>query len=655
MGLNSPSLMKHDASSFMHWREDSLGGHFVVAKAVGPEGGILGLLNTKHFAAEELEGILSLRCSFIIAFDALFWDHLRDSFVCPVGDAPDAPENHFCSGHGQCDEHNKCVCDPMFTGPACQYKQNHVTVESFGHYDVDVPTGGYHYFRVRVPHDFAGGFLEVKVISSEPLIILVSRMGNPTKSQYEMSNFDDWVSGQNTSLLRFRIQHGPSYPAHPDGRMPSQLSSVQQHRRLLDEELHCPSLPGLHEDHAACRSVHYQRCEGSCSSCIVCTKNSSGDGGCTSMCKHCTSIHCLDLLSACAHNVSCLVPAHGGEELECLQKCGGCMACVDSSDENCKKCVPHCCQRCLPVAAKCGLLQIPHAAAESSVVTVGIFHHRGRNKTAMTMANAQLDITLKTDRGYGSKHMPKDVLAHLYDPFRDIRSLALTQRQDYPDGMKFFYTIRVGRSSTSTWVQLFNQRMTLLHIEQPGADIQATPYREGVLENGIELSFKAGLNISHVLTSSWRSPKTVFDFDKVVLHPADGQVRIRNVGRSSLWCAIFASVDSHVQITVQTFKIAHANSSNFGYILPSVLGLITLLGACAVISSRRAVHEGDNKNWSRDTSHSPTNRFSSLVRTPSIDEQAVSLTGDSIGLGGYDQVPQQEEYLNRAGVGDDGI
>jgi len=44
MGMKSPSLMQHDASSFVTWHDDSLGGHFVVAKAVGPEGGVLGLL-----------------------------------------------------------------------------------------------------------------------------------------------------------------------------------------------------------------------------------------------------------------------------------------------------------------------------------------------------------------------------------------------------------------------------------------------------------------------------------------------------------------------------------------------------------------------------------------------------------------------------------
>jgi len=121
-----------------------------------------------------------------------------------------------------------------------------------------------------------------------------------------------------------------------------------------------------------------------------------------------------------------------------------------------------------------------------------------------------------------------------------------------------------------------------------------------------------------------------------------------------MWCAIFATVDSHVKITVQPFRTPQAISPNSGFILTSVLGLIALLGACAVIGSKRAVHHEDAKIWSRDSSFSPTNRLSSLVRTPSIDEQAVSLTGVHGGLGGYDQIPQ-EEYLNRAGIGDDGI
>merc|ERR1740138_2009823 len=121
-----PSFQQHDATSFGQWREDSKGDHYVIAKGVNPRGGILGLVNMRHFAEEEIDGILKIRCNFIVAFDTLFWDHLRSTSLCPMGSAPVAKgsslqpstvSDEFCSGHGRCLKHGVCDCDGDHTGP----------------------------------------------------------------------------------------------------------------------------------------------------------------------------------------------------------------------------------------------------------------------------------------------------------------------------------------------------------------------------------------------------------------------------------------------------------------------------------------------------------------------------------------------------------
>jgi hypothetical protein len=237
-----PSFQQHDASSFGQWREDEGGDHYVVAKSVSPKGGILGLVNMKHFAGEELRGILGIRCSFIIAFDTLFWEHLQSDAVCPVG-------GHFskgqliqsdepCSGHGQCGTEGDCVCNGGWTGPACEHSQKDFVVTAEGRYKFKVANGRYQYFRVKVPSHFRGGFLEVSVTSEAPVVLLVRGNGLPTKSNFELSNFDDWVNQQNTTTLRYKVAAadelvGPAYATGgPFAQRPGVLGGAAQGRRL---------------------------------------------------------------------------------------------------------------------------------------------------------------------------------------------------------------------------------------------------------------------------------------------------------------------------------------------------------------------------------------------------------------------------------------
>mmetsp|Transcript_73747 Transcript_73747/g.207080 ORF Transcript_73747/g.207080 Transcript_73747/m.207080 type:complete len:772 (-) Transcript_73747:21-2336(-) len=205
----SPTFQNHESSSLGQWHEDNAGSHYVVARAVNPKGGILGLVNVRHFAGEELDGILRIHCTFIIAFDALFWDHLRNSAVCPVGtyfeDGRLIQSPNFCSGHGHCNKYAECDCDGDWIGPACEHSKKDIVVAADGHYRFKVAAGKYQYFRIRIPPEFAGGYLEIKVVGQRPLIVLVRSGDFPTKTNYELSNFDQWISNDMMDDLKYKV------------------------------------------------------------------------------------------------------------------------------------------------------------------------------------------------------------------------------------------------------------------------------------------------------------------------------------------------------------------------------------------------------------------------------------------------------------------
>lgn len=229
-----PSFKKHDSSNFAQWQEDAQGDHYVVAKDVSPEGGIVGLVNVRPFAKEELDGVLNLQCTYIIAFDALFWRHLRLENVCPVGSRGQGGTNladtkPFCSGNGACVEHGVCECDGRHAGAACEHDKVEATTAE-GRYRFTLKSGNYQYLRVRVPEDFAGGFLETQIWGDRPLVTLVRGEALPTKSNFELSNFEDWVSARNESVIRYVV------PAANELVMPGKprrLGQVMQERYVF--------------------------------------------------------------------------------------------------------------------------------------------------------------------------------------------------------------------------------------------------------------------------------------------------------------------------------------------------------------------------------------------------------------------------------------
>eukprot|EP00930_Biecheleria_cincta_P059540 TRINITY_DN4524_c0_g2_i1.p1 TRINITY_DN4524_c0_g2~~TRINITY_DN4524_c0_g2_i1.p1 ORF type:complete len:836 (-),score=147.90 TRINITY_DN4524_c0_g2_i1:159-2666(-) len=203
-----PNFAGNDASSFAHWLEDSSGHHYATIKGVSPQGGMLGLFNMRKFASEDLDAVLTLRCSAIIAFDALFWDHLTTSGVCPIGIMPleDGRGNQaatMCSGHGECEKDGECSCDSSHSGPACEHKKYDVVGNQ--DFQFDLGPGQYQYFRVHIPPRFAGGYIQVTLKSSMPMVLLLRSDSLPSKTNYDLSNFDDWVNHRNQTDLKFMV------------------------------------------------------------------------------------------------------------------------------------------------------------------------------------------------------------------------------------------------------------------------------------------------------------------------------------------------------------------------------------------------------------------------------------------------------------------
>eukprot|EP00930_Biecheleria_cincta_P056844 TRINITY_DN42878_c0_g1_i1.p1 TRINITY_DN42878_c0_g1~~TRINITY_DN42878_c0_g1_i1.p1 ORF type:complete len:656 (+),score=105.40 TRINITY_DN42878_c0_g1_i1:21-1988(+) len=215
-----PRFADNDGSSFAHWLGDSSGLHYAIAKGVNPRGGMLGLFNMRKFASEELNAVLTLRCSWIIAFDGLFWDHLRTNEVCPVGialreDGTEEEAGAMCSGHGKCEQHGECLCDSGHTGPACEYKTYDVVVNQ--DFNFELAVGQYQYFRVRVPSRFPGGYVQVFLKSSTPLVVLLRRNDLPSKNDYDSSNFDDWLNHRNQTDIKLKVTASDGVTAAPTG------------------------------------------------------------------------------------------------------------------------------------------------------------------------------------------------------------------------------------------------------------------------------------------------------------------------------------------------------------------------------------------------------------------------------------------------------
>jgi len=672
-----PTYNQHDASTFAQWREDSSGDHYVIAKGVGPQGGLLQLLNTKHFGSEELMGFLQIRCSFIIAFDTLFWDPLKLSSICPVGSSFQAPTlqnsaEHFCSGHGKCSSNGKCQCDSDFVGPACEHSKKDVVVAADGHYRFKVETGRYQYFKIKIPPRFSGGYLSVNVMAKQPVVVLVRENDIPTKSNFELSNFDDWLDHDYLTSLKFPVkpasalQQPASSQASPQGfprRLLDELredsDSITSWSDLLQKSSLAPKaesrrldtgLPPLQECSGvapkglggpACETEGFHGCQSSCSRCMTCVKggfDGRGDMGCSDACDACTSAACAANLAYCAGNVSC----DGEDARTCDAGCSNCLACFDSNDPKCTGC--RCCLHCLPIAAKCTLgegLQDNHRE-----VYVAVFNHR-RYYNEMSSIAASANIQLVADPSFVSTPAPGDWIATLYDSFQDIRVLGLTQREVYPEGQQFVFNVDLSTTpGIGLQVQLFRDRLTLLRISGVGQEV-----------GKVLVDFDGkGPNITHVLSSSQAAPKTFFDFDRRHEH-RDGhlEVPIHQPGSGTVWLAMFAGADG-VTLARVTSEASPGEAPDYGYGFGVFLWVLGGIAVCFVVYNRLdRILEG----MGMDPEIPLLERLGCLIRQHTQHESTVGLTrqGSLSGYIGSDELDRsvEEQYLHRGGAGDDGI
>jgi len=642
--VEPPTFQKHDSSNFGQWREDAAGDHYVIAKGVSPEGGILGLVNVRPFAREELRGILSIQCNYIIAFDALFWDHLRSKEVCPIGENLQAGDvfdpTRFCSGHGECVDHGVCECDGDHTGAACEHKQDDIVTAAEGRYRFSLDTGHYQYFRVRVPNEFPGGYLEVQTWGERPLVVLIKGDSLPTKSNFELSNFDDWVSQRNISVLKYKVPAVASFYSNPDSRrLHEELSfnlSTEAKRRHLQGAADCPDV-GFRTHVPGCRTEMLRSCETDCEVCTSCVKGRDGPT-CSSACLACTSSECKRSFTLCAGDLSCA----GREAMYCKSDCGGCMACLDSNDRKCgteqkQKC--KCCLDCLPMASKCGRLD---ELQETHYIFVGVFNHRRYNNDMKTV-HALADVVLKLDPKFEETDIPSSWLAELYDPFHDLTHFKSRDSQIYPEGDQYIYELDPVRGKeVREQVRVYHDRMTLLHIPNEH------------LHDRLMMSF-VGTNITHVLVSTRAAPKTFFDFNAAPPVQPGRKVQITAGGEPALWCAIFGGSDGWAEVRAAKYEDPNAGAPSF--LMSFLLFVVILLCVAAACLTGG----GDSlKDLVDDESVPLSHKLWCFVTRQSIrhESQAELMREQSMSnFVSSDVVDQsvEDQFLMRGGMGDDGI
>lgn len=609
-----PSFTRHDASSYLNWEEDKSGDHYAVAQGLGPRGGILGLVNLRHFAGEELDGVLSVHCHFIVAFDTLFWDHLRSSLLCPTGGG-----TQMCSGRGRCAQHGICTCDAGFAGPACEHHKTDLVVKAEGHYQFRVAAGKYQYFRVHVPRRFPGGFLQVHTEADQPMVVLVREGGPPTKGTFEMSNFDDWLNRRSMSTLKYKVHASDTFVGLFGGA-PS-LPQPPMGRRRLDTSagtIHCPPAIAPEGRNLACETASMRQCTNSCMRCIGCNRTVADDA-CSKACDACSSLGCTEVLALCASDESC----SGERASTCDSGCGRCLRCLRSDDVACSQC--SCCDRCLPEAAKCGALSAPFAAEDDRYIFVAVYNHH-RYTAKSKPATARVFVSLREDPDYERKELPKSWLADLYNPFHSIGSLEITQRDIYPDGEQFIYNLEfTSNKELNLEARVYRDRITLLHlINKVGA-------------RSMVLNLTGGPSVAPILSSTKAAPKTLFDFNQV--HTKAGGVQIFADREPSLWCAIFGANDGFVRIAARTDPELAAKEALLSAAPSAWLVNITAIGCCGLLAIVVGLLFARGA-WSRGAG-------SRMGFAHSVPHR--NLTGHS------SNNSAEDEYLYRGGFGDDGM
>lgn len=507
-------------------------------------------------------------------------------------------------------------------GAACEHKKDDIVTAAEGRYRFSLDAGHYQYFRVRVPNDFPGGFLEVQMWGERPLVVLIRGDALPTKTNYELSNFDDWVSGRNTSVLRYQV------PALAGG-----YSGLISEPRLATAPLQCP-VKGFKE---GCRTPHLEHCEDSCQICAKCVKGRDAD--CLEACQACTSDTCKDEFALCTETT-----CQDEQTQFCKNDCVGCLKCLDSNDRECQHC--GCCLSCLPLAAKCGMLD-KRSEEETHYIFVGVHNHKTYNNDVQVV-HALADVVLKLDPKFAQREMPSSWIADLYDPFHDISSLTSPQTTDsqfYPEGEQFMYELSLTENELlRKQVRVYRDRMTLLHIPNEDAS------------DRLMLSF-TGTNVTHVLVSTHAAPKTLFDFNGAPVVTPGQEIEIETSDKSALWCAIFGGSDGWANVRAAKHKgPAEGGHPNFALICTLVL-LMAFLGFGFFCGGLDAMGKTLGFDPSIPLSHQ---LWCFVTRQEVSHESTVGLTREDTTMSGFvssDVIDRsiEDQFLLRGGLGDDGI
>jgi hypothetical protein len=188
-----------------------------------------------------------------------------------------------------------------------------------------------------------------------------------------------------------------------------------------------------------------------------------------------------------------------------------------------------------------------------------VFNHR-RPGEPDERVTGFADIKLVEDAEFDEQEPPSSWVAALYNPFHDIKSLEFTQTEMYPAGEQYIYSLTLAdQNEVDREVKLYRDRVTLLHVNMSSSD-----------PSSMELQFKAGQKVSHVLSTRQRAPRSFFDFDQV--HAVDGhKVHIEADGKPAIWCALFGAEDGFVQVSAQAIRPA---GSPLGYIMAVVVAVL---------------------------------------------------------------------------------
>merc|ERR1712137_1535422 len=133
----------------------------------------------------------------------------------------------------------------------------------------------------------------VETASDSPVILLIREGAIPTKTNFDVSNFDDWVHQRNISVVRKKIQLGLGACMGEPVTTESPVSGPS-----------CPTVtPSLNG--RQCDSSKFKHCQENCMDCMNCVKSGEESGKCIKQCNLCTGSTCEPVLTACAREVNC--------------------------------------------------------------------------------------------------------------------------------------------------------------------------------------------------------------------------------------------------------------------------------------------------------------------------------------------------------------